>query len=164
MENILYKRCALLNTISENIEAPFWIKDIDNRYVFGSEKLLKEIIGLESENSIIGYSDEELEKSFINNLICKDMSNVSNISDELVKKQYSTLRFYEIFNTDKEKVMFDVKKTPLRTMGGEIIGTVGIAYNITKEMNDIFIGLHKRVEKGDVIEWIKNKLYQLKKV
>ena len=161
LEHMIYKRCSLLQTMSDNMEALVWVKDIDNRYLFASKLLCDRLLGCTPEEAI-GFSDEEIIK---NNNIKKCLyGDLRGLTDDITKDSLLSCRFYEVFECDNIEYWFDVKKSPLLDLGGKIIGTVGVAFDITQDKEDIKKGISNRIKKGQIKEIVPKYVYQLKRV
>lgn len=159
LEKILYKRCSLLETVSDNIDAMMWLKDNESRYTFVSKMLAENILNCNPEDAI-GYTDFEIIKIFSNEE--PDISlhgDVNGVSDIIVKKENKPCRFYEVILRDNKEIWLDVKKSPLKDFLGNIVGIVGVAFDITNDKNDIKLGLQNRIKKDKIKEIIKNHLY-----
>ncbi|MFA5328282.1 MAG: PAS domain S-box protein [Prolixibacteraceae bacterium] len=116
----------LLRTLIDNIPDPIYVKDILGRKLISNRADL-EVLGLTSENSVIGKTD--LEFPFPGNAgeTFNDDMRVISTSEPILNKHE--------FLTDKNgtKRYFLTSKIPLTNDSGEIIGLVGVGHEITKE-------------------------------
>jgi len=162
-EELIYRRCNMLQTMSDNMEALVWVKDANNKYMFASKLLCEKILGCDPDQAI-GYDDKEI--SDIYKIAQKYIQgDINGITDNITKDSKTSCRFYEIFITnDNGEYWLDVKKSPLFDIGGIIIGTVGVAFDITKDKEDIRKGIKNRITKGLVKEVIPSYVYQLTRV
>jgi PAS domain S-box-containing protein len=159
-EQLVYDRCALLQVVSDNIEGFVWFKDINNKYLFASKRFYELLIDFDIV-SINGYTDKELKEKFPS----YSQGHLIEFSDEITKKELKPCRFYEIFKEkhNQEEIWLDVKKSPL-IVNHQLMGTIGVAFNITKEAEDIKKGLQTRIDKKLIKVIVPNYIYQLERV
>jgi len=161
LENILYKRCFLLETVSNNIDAMMWTKDSDGRYTFASKLLASRILSCEPEDAL-GFTDYELIKKYKSSTPSINLhGDINGVSDLIVKKEKKSCRFYEVIIEDDVEIWLDVKKSLLKDFSGNTIGIVGVAFDITHDKNDIKKGLDKRIKDNKIKEIIPRYLYLL---
>ncbi len=111
-----------LRALLDNIDDRAWIKDINNHYVFINSSLEK-YLGMKAEH-IIGKTDLDIfETATAINIISQDLEVIKDKK----KKSFETLikPFGGIEN------FVETTKSPFYDQAGNIIGTVGIARDIT---------------------------------
>lgn len=119
LEDTLLQQKAILN----NIPDMAWLKDLDSRYIAVNDQFLQ-ISGLERED-VIGNTDYDIwEKSFAD-LYRKD--DIEVMSSGMRK----TVEEIQKDNNGRE-YWVETTKTPIRNENGEVIGTTGIAREITQ--------------------------------
>ncbi len=111
-------------TILDNIPDLAWVKDVDGRYVAVNQVVVK-AFGVSDSNDVIGKTDFEL--------IPKPTAEVYRATDLEVMTTGERSRIDEM-RRDKFGNTYWVEtiKTALRDPGGRIIGTVGIARDLTE--------------------------------
>ena len=106
----------IIENIANNINIAIWAKDIYNDFIYANKTCCDLMLHC-SEEEIINFTD----KDFSN----QDLSWACHISDELVKGSLNSKYFIE-----HDKLWWRTKKSPL-FKGKKLIGTIGIARNIT---------------------------------
>jgi diguanylate cyclase (GGDEF)-like protein len=137
---------SLLNILSEQINVLIWAKDLEGNYIFSNKEFSTKIL---STNTI--EDNNFLYDSFIKRCLYSDK--------EIIKKE-KTIKYKEYFKEDDVYKVYDIVKSPLLNNEGVIIGTVGTAQDITKE-----ILLEKELKQNyyyDEITKLPNKKYLLK--
>jgi PAS domain S-box-containing protein len=111
------------SAILDNIPDMAWLKDLDNRYIAVNEQYLR-ISGM-PETKIIGKTDYEIwDKEFADRYR----------KDDLEVIQSGQRRHIEEFQRDHtgREYWVETIKTPIRNAQGDVIGTIGIAREITE--------------------------------
>lgn len=119
LQESLHQQKAILN----NIPDMAWLKDIDSRYIAVNEQYLQ-VSGLKYEE-VVGKTDLEIWDTAFAEMYRKDDVEVmqSGLRKTIEEKQKdSTGREYWVETT----------KTPIRNERGEVIGTTGIARDISE--------------------------------
>ncbi|HNY13188.1 MAG TPA: sigma 54-interacting transcriptional regulator, partial [Candidatus Wallbacteria bacterium] len=126
-ESELKKNESKLRSILDNMDDRAWIKDIKNRYVFINSALEK-YLGTKAEH-IVGKSDLEI---FETETAIKLISQDLEIANSKKKKRFETL----VKPLGGVENYIETVKSPLYDQNKNIIGTVGIARNITERKRD----------------------------
>ncbi len=122
-ENLLKETLLQQNAILDNIPDMAWLKDIDSRYIAVNEQFSK-ACGQKIEN-IIGKTDHEVwEKSFADKYRTDDLEVIHSGQRRQVEEIQS--------DHEGREYWVETIKTPIRNSQGEIIGTTGIAREITE--------------------------------
>lgn len=119
LEDSLHQQKAILN----NIPDMAWLKDLDSRYIAVNEQYLR-VSGMKPED-IIGKTDLEIwEKSYA------EMYR----KDDLEVMQSGRRKTVEELQKDSagREYWVETTKTPIRNESGEVIGTTGIARDISE--------------------------------
>lgn len=122
-EELLKETLLRQNAILDNIPDMAWLKDIDSRYIAVNEQFARTCGKMVEE--IIGKTDHEIwGKSFADKYR----------KDDLEVIQSNTRRQVEELQSDHSGREYWVEaiKTPIRNSLGEVIGTIGIAREITE--------------------------------
>lgn len=117
-DRIKNKHLDLIKNIGNNINSAIWVKDIDNKFIFANNICKKDVLHCNKLTDITKLTD----KDFINN----SLSIACNTSDEIVKKENIAMRFIE-----HNDCWWDTLKSPFKDDNNILIGTIGIANNIT---------------------------------
>ena len=122
-ENLLKETLLQQNAILDNIPDMAWLKDIDSRYIAVNEQFSK-ACGQKTED-IIGKTDHEVwEISFADKYRKDDLEVIHSGQRRRVEEIQS--------NHQGREYWVETIKTPIRNSQGEIIGTTGIAREITE--------------------------------
>lgn len=119
LEATLLQQKAILN----NIPDMAWLKDLDSRYIAVNEQFLQ-ISGLRRED-VIGKTDFDIWEEDFAALYRKDDIEVMNSG--LRKTVEETQK-----DNNGREYWVETTKTPIRNESGEVIGTTGIAREITQ--------------------------------
>lgn len=119
LKEALVQQTAILN----NIPDMAWLKDLDNRYIAVNEQYMK-ICGLRAED-IVGRTDHDIwQKNFADNYLKYDLEAIQSGKRQNIEE-------LQLDSTGRE-YWIETIKTPIRNLQGEIIGTTGIARDITE--------------------------------
>lgn len=137
----MYRVMKLMaNTVPDMI----WSKDLENRYIFANKAICEKLLMCNSGESPLGKQDlyfasRERSRGHEHTFgeICVD-------SDAVVMKNRAPGRFLEDGLVRGEYLALDVQKAPLFNENGELIGTVGTARDVTKEL-----AIQKALEESD---------------
>ena len=158
LRDSLRQQEAILN----NIPDMAWMKDLDSRYIAVNEQFLR-ISGLKAED-VVGKTDKDIwEASFAEMYRHDDLevmqSGVRKTVEELQKD-----------NTGRE-YWVETTKTPIRNESGQVIGTTGIARDVSerkkneeaehrrREMLEKVIELGKQVTEAGDLDTILDKIW-----
>jgi PAS domain S-box-containing protein len=116
------RELELLTAISGESPDPIWVKDLESRIIFGNAALLR--VWGKTMEEVIGRTDRELyDDPAIGDQI---MAN-----DRLVIKSGTSQVLEEVAQTPNGLRTFLTTKTPYRDKGNNVVGTIGIARDIT---------------------------------
>ena len=119
LKNKFLQQKALLNSIPDIA----WLKDKDSRFIAVNEPFGK----------ACGYSPEELEGKTDLDIWPKELAESYRADDRAVMESRETKRVEEpLVDRDGKQKWIETIKVPILGDTGEIIGTVGIARDITK--------------------------------
>ena len=122
-EKLLKETLLQQNAILDNIPDMAWLKDINSRYIAVNEQFSK-ACGQKIED-IIGKTDHEVwEKSFADKYREDDLKVMRS-------GQRRQMEELQLDNSGRE-YWVETIKTPIRNAQGEVIGTTGIAREITE--------------------------------
>jgi len=122
IENELRESESRLRTILEGIPDPVWMKDRDGVFLKVNRAWCA-FCGKEKED-VIGKSDFEVfDEAFASKVRREDLA---------VIQSEKRLRYEQCINMVRGMVWSDTVKTPLRDGQGRVIGTIGIARDITE--------------------------------
>ena len=115
-----------LKSIIDNIPDIAWLKDVDGRYEAVNESYGK-ICGLSPEN-IIGKNDLELwSTELAQKYMADDQETIRSGRQKVVEEQ--------IIGRDGQGIWAETIKSPITNDKGELLGTVGIARDISERKN-----------------------------
>lgn len=132
LEREEYKNLVL--AVGETIPDMMWAKDLDGKYIYANNAILKGLFYNIDYRNVIGKNDIELSK------ICKDLVGSSNHtfgeicgnSDLVVLKKLKKDRFLEWGLINGKEIYLEVYKAPLYDSNGAIVGTVGTGRDVTE--------------------------------
>ncbi len=115
---------ALKKLILNSTPEMIWLKDTQGSYLL-CNPIFSRFVN-KSSHEIIGKTDFDLFPHSLAVLLCKD--------DQKVIKQAQTPKHEQWFTfTDtRQKVLLEITKTPLQDKSGNIIGVLGIGYDVTQ--------------------------------
>lgn len=113
-----------LNTILENIPFWVWIKDKEGRYVLANREYAKDINILEED--FVGKTDFDFFPKEIAEIYVKNDKKVMEFTKDTTFLDEDTI-------VNDEKRYLETYKQPYLNVKGEIIGTIGIAKDITEK-------------------------------
>ena len=123
IENELQNKQALLTIFMENISEPIYIKDVESRILIANPALAS--IAGKPLNEIIGKTDSE----YYNNKI---VGGALRKNDLQVIKSGKSMTFEEIVFKKEKPLSFISVKAPFKDAYNNIIGIIGISYDITE--------------------------------
>ena len=148
---------SFFRLMADNVPDMIWSKDLDGNYIFVNKEICEKLLMAKNHNEPIGKS----EAFFINRERKKQPDNPEwftfgdeNIdSDEIVKKTKIPQRFQEYGNVQGQYLQLDVYKAPLWDEEDNLIGIVGSARDVTREMQII--------KEKEQVENLKNLVYKI---
>ncbi|HLY90165.1 MAG TPA: ATP-binding protein, partial [Acetobacteraceae bacterium] len=115
---------ARASAILDNIPDLAWVKDIEGRYI-AANSVLARTLGLAHANEIIGKTDFDLSP--------REIAEGYRSADEEIIASGERKRLEELaWRPDGSTFWVETIKTPLRDANGRIVGTVGIARDVTE--------------------------------
>ncbi|MFN8383252.1 MAG: PAS domain S-box protein [Anaerolineales bacterium] len=122
-EKLLKETLLQQNAILDNIPDMAWLKDVNSRYIAVNEQFTK-TCGKKAEE-IVGKTDYDIwDKSFADKYRKDDLE----VIDSGYRRQVEELQL----DSSGREYWVETIKTPIRNSTGEIIGTTGIAREITE--------------------------------
>ena len=115
---------ARASAILDNIPDLAWVKDIEGRYI-AANSVVARMFGLSDPEEIIGKTDFDLSPG--------EVAERYRSADEQIMASGERQRLEElVWRSDGSLIWVDTIKTPLRDADGRIVGTVGIARDVTE--------------------------------
>ncbi len=126
----LYK---MLRLLTDNVPDMIWAKDWDDQYMFVNQALCDNLLKCARPEEAIGrtegyFADRERAAGHRHTF-----GEISQESDAIVKRRRYSGRFVEEGLVRNQILILDVHKAPFWGEGGEILGTVGCARDVTRE-------------------------------
>lgn len=122
---VLNEHEKLFTMATQDLEYPFWIKDLQSRFLFMNSACIKQILKTTSDAALL-LTDSDFEYDALS-LVCME-------TDKIVAKEERTYRGIEHARySDGRDLWIDTTKSPLVMRGG-IIGTVGLCRDITDQV------------------------------
>jgi len=111
-------------TILDNIPDLAWVKDVEGRFI-AVNKILAREFGFSEVADVVGMTDFDVSP--------RDMAEAYRAADREVMASGGSKRIEEIYRgADNRETCIETVKTALRDPDGRIIGTVGIARDLTE--------------------------------
>ncbi|MFP4469104.1 MAG: PAS domain S-box protein [Bacteroidales bacterium] len=137
-ENLHYKRLYnLFDAVIRNIPDMIWAKDLDKKYILANEEICRKLLHVRDTLEPIGKTDlffAERERNSKPEIAdWHTFGEICSDSDTAVMESKKSGRFDEFGNIRGEFLYLDVHKAPLYNQDNEMIGTVGIARDVTRE-------------------------------
>ena len=132
LEREEYKNLVL--AIGDTIPDMMWSKDVNGRYIYANDGILRGLFYGTDYRNVIGKTDIELAK------ICKSMvgddkhtfGEICGNSDIIVLDTLHKGRFLEWGLINGKEMYLEVHKAPLYDSNGVIVGTVGTGRDVTE--------------------------------
>ena len=132
LEREEYKNLVI--AIGDSIPDMMWAKDINGKYIYANDGILKGLFYGTDYRNVIGKTDIELAK------ICKSIAGdvnhtfgeICGNSDIVVLDTLRKGRFLEWGLIDGNEMYLEVFKAPLYDSNGTIVGTVGTGRDVTE--------------------------------
>lgn len=123
----------LVIAVGATIPDMMWAKDINGRYLYANDAILRGLFYNTDYRNVIGKNDIELSK------ICKRIVGSENHtfgeicgnSDVIVLENLKKERFLEWGLINGKELYLEVYKAPLFDIDGKIVGTVGTGRDVT---------------------------------
>lgn len=116
---------ARMQAILDNIPDPVWFKDAEGRFIAGNRPLAK-LLGVEAPAALVGRCDEDFSPP--------DLARAYREDDAEVMRTRAAKRLEELHvrHENGSRFLIETVKTPLFDGAGAVIGTVGIARDISE--------------------------------
>lgn len=160
----------MMTIIWDNANALGWFKDKEGRYIFASPLHCRRFFRLDPacRADIVGRTDKDLLDEFRKPGLRHDFGECCVSTDEIVLKKKKHCRFieygyiYDPKTGQDEMFVLDVLKSPCYNDAGEIIGTVGIAWDMSNQCNDA-IGFGEALEAAGEAVKIDKRSWEIKR-
>jgi PAS domain S-box-containing protein len=125
-DDALRNREASLKAVFNNVPYQMWLKDVDSRYLTVNKPFM-EYFSIKGESDIIGKSaldiwDEETANHFIE-------------QDKAVMQNRELRSVEELIDFKDKTIWFEIFRAPIVDQNGQLLGTTGIARDITSRKN-----------------------------
>jgi len=114
----------ILRTIIENLPGNVFWKD-EKGMILGCNNNLAKISGYDSARDLIGKVTNELFESYLSEEITLNDKLIVDSGQELYTEEHG-------INVDHQPAIYLTKRMPLHNKSGQIIGSVGISFDITE--------------------------------
>lgn len=121
----------LLKAIEHLPIGVFW-KNTDGRYL-GCNKYYLNIVGLESEKSIIGTTDRDLTTHFRD--ACTAEDRLQQTDHQVLNQGESIIAEPVTIQNAQGRIQFEITKIPLKSYADNIVGLLGIAIDVSSKYN-----------------------------
>lgn len=145
LEKEAYKN--LVTTIGDTIPDMMWAKDLDGKYIYVNDKILKGLFYKSHYKKIIGKTDIEITK-MCKEKVCSENHTFGEIcsnSDKIVLETNKKGRFLEWGLINGKDLYLEVYKAPLVDRDGKVVGTVGTGRDVT----EWYLGLRDSILQTD---------------
>ena len=132
LEREEYKNLVL--TIGETIPDMMWAKDLNGRYIYANDAILRGLFYNTDYRNIISRNDIEI-AGICKNLVGPENHTFGEIcgnSDIVVLENLRKERFLEWGLINGKDLYLEVYKAPLFDCNGKIVGTVGTGRDVTE--------------------------------
>ncbi len=125
-DEVLRNREASLKAIFNNVPFQMWLKDVDSNYM-AINKPFMEYFSITSESDIIGKDASDIWDS--------DVAQHFIEQDKLVMQNLELSSVEELVDFKHKSVWFEIFRAPIIDGTGQLLGTTGIARDITSRKN-----------------------------
>ena len=132
LEKEEYKNLVL--TVGETIPDMMWAKDIDGKYIYANDSILRGLFYNANYKMVIGKRDVEI-ANMCKNLVGYENHTFGEIcgnSDLVVLENLRKERFLEWGLINGKDLYLEVYKAPLFDSSGKVVGTVGTGRDVTE--------------------------------
>ena len=128
---------TLLRMVADNVPDMIWAKDTDKRYLFANKAVCEQLLMATDTDEPIGKDDlffaMRARASHPDNPLWHTFGELCQDSDAITLQRGCASQFDEFGNVQGKPLYLDVHKAPLIGEGGEPIGVVGSARDVTAE-------------------------------
>ncbi|MEI8046812.1 MAG: PAS domain S-box protein [Bacteroidota bacterium] len=125
-DEALQNREAYLKAIFNNAPYQMWLKDIDSRYLAVNQPFI-DYFSIASESDILGKTASDIWSS--------DIADHFIAQDELVMHNLESISVEEFIDFKHKTAWFELFRAPIIDQNGNLLGTTGIARDITNRKN-----------------------------
>jgi len=177
MDSAGQRNARITNTVrmmSDNIPDLLWAKDMQKRYIFVNRAMCDILLQAKDTEEPIGKTDiffaERERAAHPENPEWHTFGEICADSDTVVIKNKRPQRFDEFGNVRGRYLHLDVHKAPFFNEQGEMIGTVGVARDVTREMKirmqadilqEVILALVSHTKVDDILKEILNQAKRL---
>ncbi len=148
---------SFFRLMADNVPDMIWSKDLEGNYIFVNKEICEKLLMAKNHNEPIGKRVE----FFINRERKKQPNDPNwftfgdkNIdSDKIIIETKEPRRFQEYGNVKGKFLQLDVYKAPLWDEDGKLIGIVGSARDVTREI--------EMMKEKEQVEKLKNLVYKI---
>lgn len=148
---------SFFRLMADNVQDMIWAKDLDGKYIFVNKKICEKLLMAIDTDEPIGKDEQYFMRRERNlqpdNPGWFTFGDKNIDSDAVIIKSKKPQRFQEYGNVKGQYLQLDVYKAPLWDEEGNLIGTVGSARDVTREMQ-----IMKEKER---VENLKNLVYKI---
>ena len=148
---------SFFRLMADNVPDMIWSKDLDGNYIFVNKAICEKLLMTKNSNEPIGKDEQYFinreRKKHPNNQDWFTFGNESIDSDQIVIATKKPQRFQEYGNVKGQFLQLDIYKAPLWNENDELIGIVGSARDVTREM--------QMMKEKEQVEKLKNLVYKI---
>lgn len=152
----LEKYKNMLDTIGASIPDMLWAKDINGKYIYANNQIITNLLFTGSIKNTIGRTDKELaleRKNPEEHYESYTFTDLCSDSDSLVIKANRPMTFIEWGKVSGKDIILKVHKNVMKNGDGLIIGTVGLAIDITEDYSTL-----KMIADNTTDDWAREEI------
>ena len=131
----LQEKASILNTLGECAPVQIWAKDLNHRYIYANSLHL-EWLGVQEAAGLTDHQIAVQNRTLSSDPKYHTFGEVCGNSDVETLRQNNKCRFLEMGNVRGHFCALAVSKSPLINPAGKVVGTVGVAQDITDRLID----------------------------
>ncbi|MDD2811711.1 PAS domain S-box protein, partial [Rhodoferax sp.] len=128
---------TLLRLVTDNVPDMIWAKDLDKRYLFANKAICEQLLMAQDTNEPLGKDDLffalRQRASQPDNPQWHTFGELCQDSDDVTLAGGQARQFDEFGNVRGQLLHLDVRKAPLMSESGAVIGVVGSGRDVTAE-------------------------------
>ena len=148
---------SFFRLMADNVPDMIWSKDIDGNYIFVNKEICDKLLMAKNTNEPIGKNEQFFRtrerNKHPNNPDWFTFGDENIDSDKVIKETKKPKRFQEYGNVKGQFMQLDVYKAPLWDENGQMIGIVGSARDVTREM--------QMMKEKEQVEKLRNLVYKI---